>query len=179
MKVKIVAPDIDLTRPQFQADHGPIGGVGDTNPLFPLILQCAAWGLPVKKGEGSEAYVDGISDERLLDISTVQQLVAMGLEVWGYPAFVQLEVANATDEVPNYLTSAYFVDDATGDPSGLKTWEQWGQTSIERGDSLFIELNGSGAPEKGSTINSLVLGGFTVLSLPQTRELISEEEDPS
>lgn len=178
MPAKIVA-DKDFARAKFANAH--FGGAlpaGADNPLWPDLLQAVSRGLYVSIESGS-AVLDGLTDFTELTIAKVVGICAafptgLAQEIFGYPAFVQLDEADLVNDVPDYLTGCDTVIPfgEEGEPE-RKTWAEW-QAAIPIIDGVaLIELNGGGVVEPGSVIAQLIADGYAVLSLPAAQAIVA------
>lgn len=141
---------------------------GSANPLFPLITYCSVVGLKFVVN-GDEARVDGISDLSVFTLERLAGVVSFGAEVYGFPAWIAIPVANIADDVPE------FVPNATDDRGTPRTWEDWHSAThrhIDAGETIYVDSASFGTELPGSVIVSLLSAGFTIKTLEQMREMV-------
>lgn len=161
----------NLTRPVL-TEAVPGGyNPGDDNPLWNRLVYMMlqrVFGHEVLDGS-QYLTIDGIDDLVDLSISQVKNLAAVGCEVLDYPAFVELASAQMSQDVPSVLTNPYQEDGVT-----LKTWTEWANgNERQNGGTYYVELNGGGRAEPGSTLRELEnTHGYTLRSVDEVQDLV-------
>lgn len=140
------------------------------NPMWNDLVQAATRGLYTEP-VGDQLKLDGLVDYAELPVAKVVGMASLGIETHEYPAFVQLPLANLTDNVPSFLPGAYVLD-ANGDPTEtLKTWAEWRPNAPQTATHAIIGLTHAGTDVLGSVIAQLVTEEFVVLSLSEAQAI--------
>jgi hypothetical protein len=169
----------DFLRPTFKQDHGAILA-GQPNPLWADILELVVdQVIGALDGDDSNRKVtlpNGMLNVERYSIDQVVQMCGNGVgqynqQILGYPAFVKLQLADLTTNVPLYLTLPRH-SNPDGSNGTRKKWNEWQRSIPVSATHAFIELNGGGSAEPGSIIARLVGDGFNVLNIKQAKAQI-------
>lgn len=163
---------VTITGPHYLIK--PVLPNGAANPLFGLAAYLAirATGRDNQINVdvvGDVATVEGITDVSAIELSTLEALVGEGAEVTGYPVWIAIPEADATDEVPAYLPNRLDENDVA------RTWATWHDASHEAATIdgvVYVPGNAFGEELAGSVIAQLIAGGFNVLTLDQRRAIV-------
>lgn len=175
----------DFLRKTFKQDHGTILA-GEPNPLYDdlqemvidKVLRLLQNGEEQDlSNENGPVIVDGLNVDKWSPSKVIQFAGTgtgqYGLNVYDYPAFVKLPLANLVDNVPLYLEGSRFPNNPDGSQGARKKWSEW-HSSIPKTDThAYIECNGGGVVEEGRILARLDADGFNVISQKQARSQIA------
>lgn len=176
----------DFLRQNFKQDHGLILA-GSPNPLWDDILEMIVDKVIRKlanddeqdlSSENGPVVIDGLNVDKWSAAKVIQfagnGVGQFGLNVYNYPAFVKLPLANLDDNVPLYLEGSRFPDNEDGSPGARKSWSEWQAVIPQTDTHAYIECNGGGVVEEGRILARLDADGFNVISQKQARKQIAD-----
>lgn len=152
---------------------------GSDNPLFALINYADLVGIKIES-KAENASFGPISDYEIFNLSMLQQVVAFGCEVSGFPAWVELIDASAS--IPEYLDARPTIDE-NGDPIVLDplSWSDWHDefhTPTVVDDKTYVASDSMGTFLDGSVLTQLMTDGFTLKTKPEMQEIVVENSPP-
>lgn len=138
--------------------------LGGNDTIYGLTVICATRGLFVTDDGSGVVYIDGIKDVQLVTVSLVRLLLANGAEIYGYPAFFEVEDKDAI---------CPFSD-------SNETWENWG---VHEGSHEIVQIGekwykSSAHGASGEPLPASVWGAvpdLVVLSSSEFQALLNSE----
>lgn len=132
------------------------------NPLFPLLNYAAIVGKPVSV-EGNKAELE-ISDMTMFRLPTLLSVVSSGAEVYSYPCWIEIPIADYQNTVPSYMPykTIFELTGVNNSPNIRdRKWSEYNDPSvhIELSGSMYIPSN----ILLGSDIKSLDDNGYNIL----------------
>ena len=155
------------------ADMGP-WLTGDPNPIWPWILTSVVRGYhwDFVPGQSVAVSVNPPDDDfEFLKLNHVVKLCGTyaangwNQEVMDWPCWIKAtDALAASTNVPTYVTDPW-VKDQDGNDTGTKLkWVAWGKENRVANGFTYIELNGAGVIEPGSTLARLDAAGVTLMT---------------
>lgn len=140
---------------------------GTANPLWELINYADVVGVPVKV-LGDVGSVGPMEDYSILTLDTVAGVVALGCDVAGYPAWIEVDPKAAC---PDYIDDNRVPDD--GETLDPLTWEEWLNPTHSVTLDKYVPTDGAGEHLAGSILGKLIADGYTIKNLPEMQAIIA------